>query len=86
MNVLKIHKGVNILKPIHSLSPSVCVCVLFQKFQDQGCSDYVVCYLRILTSGHLQTNSQFFQAFVEGGKTMKEYCSQVYMKLSLKTP
>ena len=42
-------------------------------------SDYVVCYLRILTSGHLQTHSQFFQEFVEGGKTMKEYCSQVIL-------
>ena len=40
-------------------------------------SDYVVCYLRILTSGHLQSNADFFQAFIEGGRTVKEYCSQV---------
>jgi ubiquitin thioesterase protein OTUB1 len=57
-------------------NPATTIQSLTEKFRDQGCSDYVVCYLRILTSGHLQTNSQFFQAFVEGGKTMKEYCSQ----------
>lgn len=48
-----------------------------QTFQDQGVSDYVVCYLRILTSGYLQSNAEFYQAFVEGGRTVKEYCSQV---------
>ena len=40
-------------------------------------SDYVVCYLRILTSGYLQSNAEFYQAFIEGGRTIKEYCSQV---------
>ena len=41
-----------------------------------------MCYLRILTSGYLQGNSQFFQEFVEGGRSMKEYCSQVTAHLS----
>lgn len=49
---------------------------LTEKFQDQGSSDYAVCYMRILTSAYLQSNSDFFQAFVEGGKTMKDYCTQ----------
>ena len=50
---------------------------ILQSFQDQATSDYVVCYLRILTSGYLQSNADFFQAFIEGGRTVKEYCSQV---------
>ena len=49
-----------------------------QTFLEPGISDYVVCYMRILTSGYLQSNSEFFEAFVEGGRTVKEYCSEVY--------
>lgn len=52
-------------------------CFPTQTFQDQGMSDYLVCYVRILTSGYLQNNSEFYGAFVEGGRTIKEYCSQV---------
>ena len=48
-----------------------------QTFQDPGLSDYLVCYVRILTSGYLQANEEFYGAFVEGGRTIKEYCSQV---------
>ena len=55
----------------------VCVCVFTQTFRDAGTSDYIVCYLRIVTSGYLQTNAEFFQAFVDEGKTIKEYCSEV---------
>ncbi len=40
-------------------------------------SDYCVCYLRILTSGYLQLNSDFFQAFIEGGLTVQQYCNRV---------
>lgn len=40
-------------------------------------SDYIVCYVRILTSGYLQSNAEFYAAFIEGARTMKEYCSQV---------
>ena len=48
-----------------------------QTFQDPGLSDYLVCYVRILTSGYLQANEEFYGAFVEGGRSIKEYCSQV---------
>ena len=43
--------------------------------------------MRILTSGYLQSNADFYQAFVEGGRTIKEYCSQVrytYVLASIK--
>ena len=60
-----------------SLHPSTRTHTHTQTFQDQGMSDYLVCYIRILTSGYLQSNSEFYGAFVEGGRTVKEYCSQV---------
>lgn len=58
------------------VNPSSTIQTLTEKFRDQGCSDYIICYLRILTSGHLQANSQFFEEFVEGFRTVKDYCSQ----------
>ena len=71
---------------ISTVCVCVCVCahvcihahvVFTQTFRDAGTSDYIVCYLRIVTSGYLQTNAEFFQAFVDEGKTIKEYCSEV---------
>ncbi|KAK2183866.1 hypothetical protein NP493_293g00009, partial [Ridgeia piscesae] len=45
-------------------------------FNDQGYSDYLVVYLRLLVSGHLQKEADFFECFVEGGRTVKEFCGQ----------
>ncbi|XP_030075729.1 ubiquitin thioesterase OTUB1 [Microcaecilia unicolor] len=45
-------------------------------FNDQSISDYLVVYLRLLTSGYLQREHQFFQHFIEGGRTVKEFCQQ----------
>ncbi|KAG7258081.1 hypothetical protein CRUP_022996, partial [Coryphaenoides rupestris] len=39
-------------------------------------SDYVVVYLRLLTSGYLQREHAFFQHFIEGGRSVKEFCQQ----------
>uniref|UniRef100_UPI00358E3542 ubiquitin thioesterase OTUB1 n=1 Tax=Myxine glutinosa TaxID=7769 RepID=UPI00358E3542 len=49
---------------------------LLAAFNEQNTSDYVVVYLRLLTSGYLQKESAFFEHFVEGGRTVKEFCSQ----------
>lgn len=46
-------------------------------FNDQNVSDYVVVYLRLLTSGYLQREQSFFQHFIEGGRSVKEFCQQV---------
>lgn len=46
-------------------------------FNDQNVSDYVVVYLRLLTSGYLQREHGFFQHFIEGGRSVKEFCQQV---------
>ncbi|XP_036379430.1 ubiquitin thioesterase OTUB1a [Megalops cyprinoides] len=49
---------------------------LLGSFNDQSVSDYVVVYLRLLTSGYLQREHAFFQHFIEGGRTVKEFCQQ----------
>jgi ubiquitin thioesterase protein OTUB1 len=58
-----------------TIKPDATINTLLQTFRDQGLSDYVVCYLRIVTSGHLKANSDFYTAFIEGAKTVSEYCS-----------
>lgn len=50
---------------------------LLGSFNDQNVSDYVVVYLRLLTSGYLQREHGFFQHFIEGGRSVKEFCQQV---------
>ncbi|XP_001365744.1 ubiquitin thioesterase OTUB1 [Monodelphis domestica] len=49
---------------------------LLTAFNDQNISDYLVAYLRLLTSGYLQRESEFFEFFIEGGRTVKEFCQQ----------
>ncbi|RWS00110.1 ubiquitin thioesterase OTUB1-like isoform X1 [Dinothrombium tinctorium] len=44
-------------------------------FNDQGISDYLVVFMRLVTSGHLRSNEEFFSNFIEGEKTVKEFCS-----------
>lgn len=50
---------------------------LMDSFNNQNVSDYVVVYLRLLTSGYLQRKHGFFQHFIEGGRSVKEFCQQV---------
>ncbi|KAA0723171.1 Ubiquitin thioesterase OTUB1 [Triplophysa tibetana] len=49
---------------------------LLSSFNDQSVSDYIVVYLRLLTSGYLQREHGFFQHFIEGGRCVKEFCQQ----------
>lgn len=43
---------------------------------DQGHSDYVVVYLRLITSGQLQEGADFYQNFIDGNCTMEEFRHQ----------
>lgn len=45
-------------------------------FNDQGHSDYVVVYLRLITSGQLQEGAEFYQNFIDGHCTMEEFRHQ----------
>jgi len=49
---------------------------LLETFNDSSQSDYIVVYMRLLTSGQLQIDSDFFQCFMEGGRTVRDFCSQ----------
>lgn len=49
---------------------------LHQLFNEQGYSDYVVVYLRLLTSGQLQEGADFYQNFIDGHCTMEEFRHQ----------
>lgn len=50
---------------------------LHKLFNEQGCSDYVVVYLRLITSGQLRREADFYQHFIEGERTVSEFCRQV---------
>lgn len=50
---------------------------LHDRFNKQGYSDYIVVYLRLVTSGQLQTQHDFYQNFIEGPRTVTEFCRQV---------
>lgn len=50
---------------------------LFKTFNDTGYSDYVVVYLRLVASGQLQREAEFYQHFIEGDRTVADFCSQV---------
>ena len=42
---------------------------------DASRSDYLVVFLRLITSAHLQSRADFFQAFIEDGLSVKEFCA-----------
>lgn len=44
-------------------------------FNDQGLSDYIVVFLRLLTSMHLKKEAEFYQNFMEGDMTVANFCS-----------
>lgn len=50
---------------------------LHKLFNEQGYSDYIVVYLRLITSGQLQKDSEFYQHFIEGDRTVADFCHQV---------
>lgn len=39
-------------------------------FNEQGYSDYMVVYLRLLTSGQLQKDQDFYSCFIEGHRSV----------------
>jgi len=48
---------------------------LVDLWRDSGTSDYMVVFLRLLTSAHLQEKSDFYQPFMEDGQTVKDFCA-----------
>lgn len=60
---------------IEKITKNVDVKVAEDIFNTAGSSDYIVVFLRLIVSCYLQKNSDFFQSFVEGYATMKDFCS-----------
>ena len=44
---------------------------------EPGYSDYVVVYMRLITSGHMQKNADFYVNFLDGHPTVKDFCALV---------
>lgn len=49
---------------------------LHKVFNDAGYSDYVVVYLRLVTSGQIQENAVFYQDFIGGYASVEEFRHQ----------
>lgn len=43
-------------------------------FNNPSRSDYMVVFLRLVTSSHLRMNEEFFAAFIENGLSVKDFC------------
>ncbi|VDK50882.1 unnamed protein product [Anisakis simplex] len=41
---------------------------------DDGPSNYYVTFLRLITSGYLRENAPLYEGFVEGGRSMEQFC------------
>ena len=57
--------------------------LLKKKNATQNLTEYAYFYFhfRLLVSGHLQKEHEFYMNFMEGGRTVKEFCSQVCVPL-----
>lgn len=49
---------------------------LYDTFNDQGVSDYLIVTWRLLVTCYLQQNGEFFANFLEGHRDIKEFCCQ----------
>lgn len=64
------------MEVIEGVEKATDVTDLESKFCDITTSDYMVVYLRLLTSGKLQEKTEFFMNFIDGGLSVKEFCNQ----------
>lgn len=47
---------------------------LLQTFNDDGMSNYLIVFMRLLTSLNIKAQHEFYQNFLEGGQTVEEFC------------
>ena len=62
---------------VNSVKDNASVEELSDTFRDEGLSNYIVVYLRLIASCQLQSEADFYQNFVDGGKTVKDFCKTV---------
>lgn len=63
-----------LLDMLRKISTGITTEDMVNALNDSGISDYIVVYLRLITSGHLQKESEFFSNFIEGERTIIEFC------------
>lgn len=49
---------------------------LYSSLNDDGTSNYYVIFFRLLTSGYLRENASLYEGFVEGDRTMEQFCRE----------
>lgn len=64
------------MEVLKKIEDNITVDDLLKIFNEQGYSDYVVVYMRLLTSGQLQKEEAFFSSFIDGQRTVQEFCKQ----------
>jgi len=64
------------MEVLGDLSSSLSLDTLEGLLNAQGSCDYVVVYLRLLIAKHLVQNQDFFSCFIEGGRSVEEFCKQ----------
>ncbi|XP_076819296.1 ubiquitin thioesterase otubain-like isoform X1 [Clavelina lepadiformis] len=64
----------NFISVVNSVKEGVSHTELLNTFREEGMSNYFVVYLRLITSCQLQSDSDFYQNFIDGGKTLVEFC------------
>ncbi|XP_064484443.1 ubiquitin thioesterase OTUB1-like isoform X2 [Ornithodoros turicata] len=64
------------MEVLKKIEDQISIDELMTIFNDQGYSDYIVVYMRLLTSGQLQKEETFFSSFIEGNRTVQEFCKQ----------
>jgi len=47
---------------------------LLSLFQEPSLADYLVVYLRIVTSAELRTSAEFYSNFVDGDRSLEDFC------------
>eukprot|EP00056_Hartaetosiga_gracilis_P012842 m.206815 g.206815 ORF g.206815 m.206815 type:complete len:150 (+) comp13758_c0_seq4:330-779(+) len=48
---------------------------LHKSFNDDGISNYIVTYFRIITGAYMKANPDSFQFFIEGGLSIDQFCA-----------
>jgi len=48
---------------------------LLSTFNDEGTSNYLIVFMRLLTSLNIKAQHEFYQNFLEGGQTVEEFCA-----------
>ncbi|XP_064545093.1 ubiquitin thioesterase otubain-like [Drosophila montana] len=67
---------INRVSPDNAGGPDKIQTELHNIFNEQGYSDYVIVYLRLITSGKLQEDAEFYQHFIEGDLSIEEFRHQ----------